>query len=180
MSVYDKDISKIWFILLMTIFFSIMLIEYSYSYTDKEDINDKYLSIIYNTGLNNCMLDSNSIYDDIDGINKGVKCRFTVMGYNYTNNDLKYNINIKSNENNNINSKLVKMSLINKKNNIKYGPFSAKNIELNNNIKEIVIKNNNKVFDEYELTMWISKDELFNSNYLDENSRFEVNINVLY
>ena len=180
-SVYEKDVSKLWFILIMTVFLSIMLVGYSYSYND-EDINKNNfnLTTVYNTGRNTCIVTNNDVYSNKDGQYKGIECKFTVMGYNNTNKDLNYKIVIKNNPNSSINNNLIRMYLVNNRNDFKIGPFNG-NI-INNQIEEeIEVLKNSNIFDEYILTMWISEEELINNSWYDlENNKFIVNIDVIY
>lgn len=181
-SVYEKDISKLWFVLIMTFFCSITLVGYSYSYNvDNINKNDFSLTTVYNTGRNTCMLTGSDIYSDKDGLYKGIECKFTVMGYNDSNNDLSYKIIIKNNQQSSINNNLIKMYLVNNRNNFKIGPLSGDNLFNGSLQEEIKVLKNSSIFDEYSLKMWISEEELINNNWYNlENNKFIVNIDVIY
>lgn len=168
MSVYDKDVNKLWFILITTILLAIMFIGYSYSY-NVDEINNDNLSLmtVYNTGRNACML--NTEYSN------SVDCLFTVMGYNKTNNDLNYKIMVNYDKNNTINNELIDISLINKKDNNIISSFDGKFLEIKNNLKDINVIKNSEIFDEYILRISTNKNMIN-----DIRGKYLVNISVIY
>lgn len=168
MSVYDKDVNKLWFILITTILLAIMFIGYSYSY-NVDEINNDNLSLmtVYNTGRNTCML--NTEYSN------SIDCLFTVIGYNKTNNDLNYKIMVNYDKNNTINNELIDISLINKKDNNVINSFNGKFLEIKNNIKDINVIKNSEIFDEYILRISTNRNMINNIN-----GKYLVNIGVIY
>jgi len=166
MSVYDKDVNKLRFILIITVLLSVMLMGYSYSYNvDYVNNDDLELTTVYNTG--SCIV--NTEY------NNSVECEFTVMGYNRTNNDLNYQIVVNYDKNNTINNELIDISLINKKDNNIISSFNGKFLEIKNNIKDVNLIKNSEVFDEYILKVSTNKNMIYNTN-----GKYLVNISVIY
>lgn len=172
LSVYEKDLSKLKLILLITILLSISLIGYSYSYNTLDENKDYYLTTIYNTGKYNCQLTRDNQYNLDDGT--GVECFFSVMGYNNTNKDLVYKIYISDDKNNNIDGKYINLSLY-KKNKYLLS-FNGKNIE-NRFYQEVVINKNSEFYDEYKIKMWFNDYESIN---FDLSDKFIVNVDVSF
>ena len=179
MSVYDKDMGKLWFVLILTIVGSVSLLRYSYSYNlESSNKQDALLTTIYNSGENTCKITNNTIYNEVE-------CKFTVMGYNKTNENGKYKIDYirfvdENDQNNTINSNLIKIDLINKKQSINLESISLEGIEKKSLIlKEVEIPaNSSDIFDGYIIRMSIDSDNFF-SNYLN-NGQFKINIDVIY
>lgn len=183
-SIYEKDISKLWFILITTIVLSIMLVGYSYSYNVDtiNNINEEDISIqtVYNTGRNTCIVTNNDIYNDLEGTLKGIECKFTVMGYNNTNEDLSYKIVLENNGNSDLNSDFIKINLVNKNNSLQIGPFLGNVLDNNKFEEKIKVNKNSKIYDEYIIKMWVSEEELVNNLWNNmENSKYSVNISVI-
>lgn len=180
MSVYEKDVFKLKVMLIITIVLSIILVSYAYFYNFNNKEDNVYLTTVYNTGVNSCVVDNTNVLNDLEGPLKGVSCKFTVVGYNKSNKDLSYKIILKNNPSSILNSQFIKLYLVDSNSNVQVGPFNG-NILDNNFNEEIKILKNSEVFDEYTLKLWVSEEELINNNWYSlDKGNYSVNVSVMY